>query len=173
MKPSREVTGLDYRQRVCRAMNYISGHLDRDLALEDIARAANFSAFHFHRIFKAATGETVFGFVRRLRLEWAANRLLANPRDDVTAVARKRHRDAAGIIRHEGAGVLDQVGQHGKRRGARDRGAEPDTDHVGTAGLDRADLVDRGGDVGVGDGLPVAAADAAVPSVDASSTTII
>ena len=87
MNPRREVTGLDYRQRVCRAMNYISGHLDRDLALEDIARAANFSEFHFHRIFKAATGETVFGFVRRLRLEWAANRLLANPRDDVTAVA--------------------------------------------------------------------------------------
>lgn len=87
MKPRREVTGLDYRQRVCRAMNYISGNLDRDLALEDIARAANFSAFHFHRIFKAATGETVFGFVRRLRLEWAANRLLGKPREDITAVA--------------------------------------------------------------------------------------
>ena len=87
MKTSREVTGLDYRQRVCRAMNYISGNLDRDLALEDIARAANFSAFHFHRIFKAATGETVFGFARRLRLEWAANRLLGKPREDITAVA--------------------------------------------------------------------------------------
>jgi len=87
MNTANEATGLDYRQRVCRAMNYISARLGEDLALEDIARAAHFSAFHFHRIFKAATGETVFGFRRRLRLEWAANRLLANPRDDVTTVA--------------------------------------------------------------------------------------
>ena len=87
MKSANEATGLDYRQRICRAMNFISANLGRDPALEEIAAAANFSPYHFHRIFTAATGETVFGFLRRLRLEWAANRLLANPRDDVTAVA--------------------------------------------------------------------------------------
>lgn len=87
MKSANETTGLDYRQRVCRAMNFISANLDCDPSLEEIARAANFSAFHFHRIFKAATGETVFGFLRRLRLEWAANRLLGHPREDVTSVA--------------------------------------------------------------------------------------
>ena len=68
-------------------MNYISENLEREPSLEEIAKAANFSAFHFHRIFKAATGEPVAGFVRRLRLEWAANRLLSNPLDDVTTVA--------------------------------------------------------------------------------------
>ena len=87
MKTANEATGLDYRQRVCKAMNYISGNLGRELELEEIAKAANFSAFHFHRIFKAATGETVFGFMRRLRLEWAANRLLSSPKEDVTWVA--------------------------------------------------------------------------------------
>lgn len=87
MKSASLATGLDYRQRVCRAMDYISANLDREPALEEIARAANFSAFHFHRIFKAVTGETVFGFLRRLRLEWAANRLLGDPRADVTTVA--------------------------------------------------------------------------------------
>ena len=87
MKTTNEATGLDYRQRVCRAMNFISDNLDRELTLEEIARAASFSPFHFHRIFKAATGEPVFGFMRRLRLEWAANRLLSNPRGDVTSIA--------------------------------------------------------------------------------------
>ena len=87
MKTANAATKLDYRQRICRAMNFISAHLDREPALEEIAAAANFSPFHFHRIFKAATGETVFGFLRRLRLEWAANRLLSDPRADVTAVA--------------------------------------------------------------------------------------
>ena len=87
MRSANEATGLDYRQRVCRAMNFISANLDRDPPLEEIAAAAHFSAFHFHRIFKAATGETVFGFLRRLRLEWATNRLLADPQADVTTVA--------------------------------------------------------------------------------------
>lgn len=87
MKSASAATGLDYRQRICRAMNFISENLDREPALEEIAAAANFSPFHFHRIFKAATGETVFGFLRRLRLEWAANRLLSDLRSDVTTVA--------------------------------------------------------------------------------------
>jgi len=87
MKSANLGTGLDYRQRICRAMNFISENLDRDLTLEEIAGAANFSPFHFHRIFTAATGETVFGFLRRLRLEWAANRLLADGRTDITSVA--------------------------------------------------------------------------------------
>ncbi len=87
MRTPNQATGLDYRQRVCRAMNYINDHLDGEPSLDEIARAANFSAFHFHRIFKAATGETVFGFMRRLRLEKAANRLLSKPREDITTVA--------------------------------------------------------------------------------------
>lgn len=87
VKPENVATGLDYRQRICRAMNFISANLDRDLSLEEIAGAANFSPFHFHRIFSAVTGETVFGFLRRLRVEWAANRLLADPRADITTVA--------------------------------------------------------------------------------------
>ncbi|NLB64872.1 MAG: AraC family transcriptional regulator [Lentisphaerae bacterium] len=80
-------TGLDYRQRVCRAMDFIHAHLHRELSLEEIARAASFSAFHFHRIFSAVTGETVFGFVRRLRLERAANQLLGRPQSDITSIA--------------------------------------------------------------------------------------
>ncbi len=80
-------TAMEYRKRVCRAMNYISQNLDRDLSLKEIAEAASFSMFHFHRVFKAVVGETVAGFTRRLRLEQAANRLLSNGRDDITTIA--------------------------------------------------------------------------------------
>jgi AraC family transcriptional regulator len=80
-------TALEYRKRVCQAMNFISRNLDRDLSLEEIAQAAAFSMFHFHRIFKAVVGETVAGFTRRLRLELAANRLLSQRQDDITTVA--------------------------------------------------------------------------------------
>ncbi len=80
-------TAMDYKKRVCQAMNFISQNLERDLSLEEIARAASFSMFHFHRIFKAVVGETVAGFTRRLRLEMAANRLLSNQYDDITMIA--------------------------------------------------------------------------------------
>lgn len=78
---------MDYRKPICRAMNFIAQNLDRDLSLEEIAGAAAFSPFHFHRIFKAAVGETVGGFTRRLRLETAANRLIAYPDRDITTIA--------------------------------------------------------------------------------------
>lgn len=80
-------TALDYRERVCRAMNFISLNLERDLKLEEVAAEAAFSPFHFHRIFRAVTGETIGEFTRRLRLEWAANRLLARPNDSITTLA--------------------------------------------------------------------------------------
>ncbi len=83
----KQDTALDYRKRVCQAMNYISQNLDKELSLEEVADAAAFSMFHFHRIFKAVAGETVAGFVRRLRLEKGANNLLANSTLDITTIA--------------------------------------------------------------------------------------
>lgn len=82
-----QYTLIDYKQRVCRAMNFISQNIERELSLEEIAATASFSMFHFHRIFKAVVGETVAGFTRRLRLELAANRLLSKPLEDITTIA--------------------------------------------------------------------------------------
>lgn len=79
-------TAMDYKKRVCQAMNFISQNLERELSLEEVARSASFSMYHFHRVFKAVVGETVAGFTRRLRLEVAANRLLSN-HSDITQIA--------------------------------------------------------------------------------------
>ena len=78
---------IDYKKRICLAMNFISQNLGRDLSLDEIAERVSFSKYHFHRIFKAVVGETVAGFTRRLRLELAANHLIAKPSDDITSVA--------------------------------------------------------------------------------------
>ena len=81
------VTLMDYRKRICEAMNYITRHLDRDLPLEEIARSAAFSPFHFHRIFTILTGESVAAFTRRLRLERAANKLEQAHHRSITDIA--------------------------------------------------------------------------------------
>jgi AraC family transcriptional regulator len=66
----------DYPERVGRAVDYIQAHLDESLDLERLAHVACFSAYHFHRVFRAVRGETVADAVRRLRLRRAALDLL-------------------------------------------------------------------------------------------------
>lgn len=68
-------------------MDYISAHLTDNPSLDEVARAANFSRFHFHRLFKQLTGETVAEFVRRLRLEYAAGELSFDPDVPITQLA--------------------------------------------------------------------------------------
>ncbi len=62
---------LDYVARVNRAIDYILQNLDQSLKLEVVARAACFSPFHFHRIFRSLIGESLNEFVKRVRLEHA------------------------------------------------------------------------------------------------------
>ena len=77
----------EYIRRVCRAMDYISARLAENPTLDEIAESAAFSKYHFHRVFKGVTGETVADFTRRLRLERAAQHLLFDMNRDVTDIA--------------------------------------------------------------------------------------
>jgi len=70
-----------------RVLEHIDRQLDERLELESLARVANFSPFHFHRLFAAWMGETLGEYLRRRRLEVAAQRLVAQPRLPVLQVA--------------------------------------------------------------------------------------
>lgn len=71
----KEQTFDDYRRRMLAVLVHIQRHLDNDLPLEELASVANFSPFHFHRLFHGLVGESVKEHVRRLRLERAAHQL--------------------------------------------------------------------------------------------------
>jgi len=77
----------EYKGRINKVMDYISSHLDGDLSLRKLARVANFSVSHFHRVFQKVTGETVNHFIRRIRLEFSANKLMNNPKLNITEIA--------------------------------------------------------------------------------------
>lgn len=49
-------------------INNIEGQLQKPLDLEEIARQAGISKYHFHRLFKAVTGKSVMAYVRGRRL---------------------------------------------------------------------------------------------------------
>lgn len=70
-----------------RVVDYIDAHLCDPLDMHTLAAVANFSPWHFHRIYQAAMGETVTARVRRRRLETAAALLLASPPAAVQSIA--------------------------------------------------------------------------------------
>ena len=84
--PSREQTIKDHQERLNRVLEYIQDHLDQPLNLNELAKVACFSPFHFHRIFAAYVGESVSAHIRRVRLERAAHRLRHTKRS-VTDIA--------------------------------------------------------------------------------------
>ncbi len=77
----------EYFSRIHRAQDFIEENLGRMLFLEEIAQAACFSPYHFHRLYTAMTGESIYQFVLRLRLERAASRLCRQPPEPVTTIA--------------------------------------------------------------------------------------
>jgi AraC family transcriptional regulator len=77
----------EYLARIHRAQDYIERNLSAPLSLEDVSAAARFSPFHFHRVFSAVTGETLYQFISRLRLEKAACKLCQNPEQSITEIA--------------------------------------------------------------------------------------
>lgn len=75
-----------YRERIARVVAAIARDPMAQRSLDDWAALAHFSPFHFHRIYRGMTGETVAATVRRLRLARAA-RLLGAGRVSVTQIA--------------------------------------------------------------------------------------
>ncbi|MBA4364648.1 MAG: AraC family transcriptional regulator [Coprothermobacter sp.] len=66
---------MDYLTDVQRAVDYIEGHLDDDVATADVAGTVGLSMWHFHRIFHAVTGATIQEYARLRRLDRAAHAL--------------------------------------------------------------------------------------------------
>src|SRR5678816_4714820 len=85
--PSRTAQNDIYTQRINSVISYVRQNLDGDLSLDTLARVGCFSKFHFHRVFKSITEETVNDMVVRMRLERAANLLRSVPRLSITAAA--------------------------------------------------------------------------------------
>jgi AraC family transcriptional regulator len=78
-----------YQERINLALDYIDRSIGDEIRLEDIAKAAFFSPYHFHRIFSSIIGETPDDYIRRVRLENAARLLWSYKNLSVTDIAMK------------------------------------------------------------------------------------
>ena len=83
----RKITRLTHQMRINESLYRIHSDLSRDLGIAELAAYACYSRFHFQRIFKQITGESVHDYIRRCRLEWAASLLIYNPLEAVVDIA--------------------------------------------------------------------------------------
>jgi AraC family transcriptional regulator len=65
-----------YLERIQCGVDYVEARLDEEVALSAVARAAGLSQWHFQRIFKSLTGETLKAYIRSRRLAKSLERLL-------------------------------------------------------------------------------------------------
>ena len=83
----KKATNTEYISRINKTFDYIEWNLDKQMTLEQLAAAANFSKFHFNRIFLSIVGETPFQFILRVRLEKAAMLIHNNPKKSISEIA--------------------------------------------------------------------------------------
>lgn len=64
-----------YSARIDLALDYVNANLDKKISIAELASAAYFSPFHFHRIFQSLMNESIGNYVNRIKLEKASQKL--------------------------------------------------------------------------------------------------
>lgn len=80
---------LQYKERINDVLYRIHRNLSADHPVKELAELANYSPFHFQRVFKSVTGETLNHYIRRSRLEMAANLLVFEKESEVLDIAHR------------------------------------------------------------------------------------
>lgn len=76
----------EYTEKFLYICNYIEEHCTENLSLDDVARIAGFSKYHFSRLFKCFTNISYYKYLNQKRIAYAES-LLINPGLSVTEVA--------------------------------------------------------------------------------------
>lgn len=103
-----------YISRINSVQDYIENHMDEELCVDELADIAYFSKYHFQRIYRQITGESLYSYIKRLRLEKAVFLIRSNKNIKVQDVAlsvgfsnqaslakalKERYKISAGAIR--------------------------------------------------------------------------
>ena len=67
---------MDYLKALEKSIVYIESHLEENMTVEGVARAAGYSYYHLTRQFSALLGESVGSYIKKRRLADAAKKLL-------------------------------------------------------------------------------------------------
>ncbi|MEY8278424.1 AraC family transcriptional regulator [Blautia marasmi] len=77
---------MDRKKLVDQSIDHIIQHLDDDLSLDSISAQFYISKYHFSRIFKEETGESIYAFMKRCKIDQSAIDMKLNPMKTVTDI---------------------------------------------------------------------------------------
>lgn len=75
--------------RINDVVHFIHQDISKELLAKELAEIAAYSEQHFHRLFKRVVGESVHQYVRRTRMEFAANQLMFDVKSSILTIATK------------------------------------------------------------------------------------
>ncbi len=73
-------------EMVNRAITYIIQHIGENLTIDDVAEHCHFSKYYFSRVFKEETGESIYSFIKRAKMDQSAFRLKVDRDRKVTDI---------------------------------------------------------------------------------------
>ena len=79
---------IDHQYRINEILSFIHKNISADLSVKNLASMAAYSEHYFHRLFKEVTGESTHQYIKRTRLEAAANQLIFSPHLTVRTIAQ-------------------------------------------------------------------------------------
>ena len=77
----------EYWRRIFLLQDYIENHPEEKFTSQNLAAISGFSKYHFHRIFKGLTKESLFEYITRIKMESAVGLLRNRPDLSITEIA--------------------------------------------------------------------------------------
>lgn len=71
---------------VNQAIDYIMMHISEEITIEKVADYCHFSKFYFSRVFKEETGESLYAFIKRVRVDQSAFKLKVERNRSITDI---------------------------------------------------------------------------------------
>jgi len=81
----KKTTKYEYIQNVYKVIFYIEQNCNEELELDELAKVAGFSKYHFHRIFKYITNYSLADYIRMVRLQGSIKSFKCN--EKITDIA--------------------------------------------------------------------------------------
>lgn len=82
----KKETLIERSETINKSLNYIYSNIETNITLEELAKLNSISKYHFHRIFKEETKETLQDTITSIRLQKAANMLISNSYSTITEI---------------------------------------------------------------------------------------
>jgi AraC family transcriptional regulator len=83
----QDLTEKEHKERITKVIDYIFKNINSDVSLVRLSTVANYSQFHFQKIFKQLIGKTPKHFIIELKLEIAFHLIIAHPHKSIFEIA--------------------------------------------------------------------------------------